>query len=230
MTVNLFRNTLSIAMIASSTLACKLLSPAPSPPSLSSVPAPGNDTALVKDDFSNTDSGWETENTSDDSIQYANGGLRLKAWSSELFMWSDLGSQSYKDIHIEATVKDDSVDNTHSFGLMCDQQGKEAAHYFFALDPTGYYEIGKRLVGKDDVILTNNGQWGASDLVKKNAASYRLGADCGHGTLTFYVDGKKIDTVADATYTDGIVALFLWSVKESTGPVTFDDFRMTPLK
>jgi len=209
-------------------LACKLLSP--SSPALSTVPSAGNEPALVTDDFSNPDNGWETENTSDDSIQYANGGLRIKAWSSEYFIWSDFGSQSYKDIHIEATVKDESVDNSHSFGLMCDQQGKATAHYFFALDPTGYYEIGKRVVGKDDVILTNNGQWAASDLIKKTASSYRLGADCGHGILAFYVDGKKIDSVSDTTYADGIVALFLWSVKESTGPVTFVDFVMTSLK
>jgi len=82
----------------------------------------------------------------------------------------------------------------------------------------------------DDEILTNNGQWETSDLIPQNASSYRLGADCGNGTLTLYVDGQQIDSVSDSTYTSGGIALFAWSGEEvQTVNVSFDDFLMTEL-
>ena len=33
------------------------------------------------------------------------------------------------------------------------------------------------------------------DLIEKNKSSYRVGADCGNGTLTLYVDGQQIASV-----------------------------------
>jgi hypothetical protein len=220
---------LAAVVIILTTLACRLLSP-----SLPASPTPedSSNAPLVKDDFSDSGSGWAVENSTDDVIEYANDSLRIKVWSAGYFVWSDLDNHSYQDIHIEVTAQDASTDSGHSLGLMCDQQGhaNQTAHYFFALDPSGYYEIGKRVIGKDDVILTGNGDWTQSSLIPKNASSYRLGADCGHGTLTFYVNGKKLDSVTDNTYTEGLVALFVWSVNESAGPVSFDDFVMTSLK
>jgi hypothetical protein len=88
----------------------------------------------------------------------------------------------------------------------------------------------KAAIGQKDLFLTNNDQWGKSDQISANASSYRLGADCGNGTLTLYVDGKQIASVSDTTYTSGGVALLTWSGEEATNTnVTFDDFRMTKL-
>jgi hypothetical protein len=82
----------------------------------------------------------------------------------------------------------------------------------------------------DDVLLTNGGEWGESPITS-DVTSYRIGADCGSdGTLTLYVDGQKVDSVNDTTYTSGNVALFAWSGDEMDGTdVSFDDFEMTEL-
>jgi hypothetical protein len=78
------------------------------------------------------------------------------------------------------------------------------------------------------VFLTNNDEWADSDLIAENADSYRLGADCGNGNLTLYVDGQQIASVSDTTYTNGGVAVLVWSAEEA-GDVTFDDFVLTKL-
>ncbi len=234
MNAKLFRYVLALAAAVSATLACKFLSRgAPSAPATSAPVEAAKAAPLFQDDFTDTTI-WETENTSDDVIDYADGTLKIKIWSGEYFVWSNLLGKSFKDVHIEATVQDQSTDTAHSFGLVCGQQrsGGHAtvAHYWFGLDPNGYYEIGKRVVGKDDVVLTGNGDWATSEAFPKNAHSYRLGADCGHGTLTFYVNGTQIASVQDATYAEGGVGLFLWSGQGSAGPVTFDDVVITALK
>jgi len=44
------------------------------------------------------------------------------------------------------------------------------------------------------------------------------------------VDGQQIDSVSDASYANGGVALFTWSGEEATNTnVSFDDFLMTGL-
>jgi hypothetical protein len=44
------------------------------------------------------------------------------------------------------------------------------------------------------------------------------------------VDGQKVDSVADTSYTSGGVAVFTWSGEDvASANVTFDDFVMTKL-
>jgi hypothetical protein len=229
MKIILLKHAFAIAIIASTMLSCRLFSAAPSVPSAPSIPE-GSAVPLFTDDFSNSDSGWETENTPDDTIEYANGGLRIEDWSAEWFAWSNLGDKTFKDIHVEITAKNETQQEGYSFGLMCNRQGENIAFYYFVISASGEYGIGKSLNADEFEFLTNNNQWAESSHIAKDAASYRIGADCGHGTLTLYVDGNKIDSVSDTTFTEGRVGLILWSGEESAGPVTFDDFIITALK
>jgi len=215
-------------------LACQTLMPSsssPVAPAVSSVPE-SSSTPLFTDDFSNPNSGWEPEKTSDDTIEYADGSLKIKDWSSEWFTWSNLGNTSYKDIHLEVTVKNESREEGYSFGLLCNQQGKDPAFYYLLISGYGDYVIGKSISEANIQNLTspNDGEWKISNSIAKDASSYRIGADCGHGTLTLYVDGNKIDSVTDSTYSEGRVGLVLWSGETSAGPVTYDDFVITSLK
>ncbi len=224
MKMNLFEAGLVAVVIAATSLACGLLSSAPSLPGISS------EASLLKDDFSDSSSGWGTGTDSDSSVEYSNGGLQMKAFRDNFFTWSNPDTETYQDVHMEVTVKNNSGDTRVGFGLMCNQQVTDSAYHYFAVSSDGEYVIGRSAVAKEDVFLTNNDDWGTSDLIPKNAASYRIGADCGHGNLTLYVNGNKVDAVSDSTYTSGGVGLFLWSGDEPTGDVSYDDFVMTSLK
>jgi hypothetical protein len=91
--------------------------------------------------------------------------------------------------------------------------------------------IAKAIDGETDVFLTNNDEWAFSDLIETNKSSYRVGMDCGNGTITLYVDGVQIDSVTDDTYTTGTVGLFAWSgLNVDHADVTFDDFIVTALE
>jgi len=144
------------------------------------------------------------------------------------FVWSTPNDEDYENIHVEVTAKNDSTDATAAFGIICNLQITDTS-YYFAVTGAGEYAIGKyTLLG--DELLTNNGEWGTSDAIISGAASYRIGADCGNGTLTLYVDGQQVDSVSDTTYTTGNVGLFAWSGEELNGTnVSFDDFVMTKL-
>jgi hypothetical protein len=85
---------------------------------------------------------------------------------------------------MEVTVANGNSGKRAAFGLICNQQDPSSSYYYLAVTPDGEYVIGKSATGQDDVFLTNSGKWSTSNLITKNASSYRLGADCGKGKRT----------------------------------------------
>ena len=205
---------LSITILIMASLACSSLS------SLGS-------SALLEDDFSSED--WGTGTDADSSVEYMNDALNMSVFKDYWFVWSTPNDEDYENIHIEVTAKNDSTDSTGAFGIICNLNNVTDTSYYFAVTGAGEYAIGRYTL-VDDVLLTNDGQWGESSAITSGAASYRIGADCGNGTLTLYVDGQQVDSVNDDYYTTGNVGLFAWSGEEVNGTdVTFDDFIVTKL-
>src|SRR5919108_286704 len=217
---------LAIVCLALAALACNAVTGGGDTPGTPSTPSP---TVLLSDDFSSSQ--WGTGTDTDSSVEYANGALQMIVYTKNYFVWSTPNDQDYQNIHMEVTALNNGTDSTTAFGLMCNQQpGADSSFYYLAITAAGQYAIAKATQGESDVFLTNNDQWASSDLIAKDAASYRVGADCGNGTLTLYVDGQQIASVSDASYTSGGVAIFTWSGEEATTTnVSFDDFLMTEL-
>jgi hypothetical protein len=189
------------------------------------------DGSLVKDDFSDSNSGWGTGTDTDSSIEYSNGGLQTLVYTPNYLTWSTPNATDYENVHVEVTATHNDTNPTTAFGVICNGQGVLASHYYFVITPSGEYAIAKASVALSDVFLTNNDQWGTSDVINENAASYRIGADCGNGTLTLFVDGNQIASVSDTTYTTGRVGVIAWSGDEApSADVVFDDFVVTALK
>lgn len=215
---NLTKVVIAISLLALTSLSCAFFS---------SLLGGGS---LLQDDFSSDSSGWGTGTDSDSAVEYSNGGLNMVVFTQNYFVWSTPNDVDYENVHVEATAINNGTDATTAFGIMCNQQLVENSFYYFAITPGGEYAIAKAQTGLKDVFLTNNDQWGSSDLIPLNAASYRIGADCGNGTLTLYVDGQQIASVTDTTHGIGGVGLFTWSAEDATTTnVTFDDFVMTKL-
>jgi hypothetical protein len=195
---------------------------------LSSLPGSGS---VLEDDFSK-EGNWGTSTDSNSSIEYSDGGLRMKAFTNNYFIWSTPNTEKYENVHVEVTAKNNDTPATTAFGILCHQQQPiNDLFYYFVMTPAGEYAIAETSLTQTDVFLTNNDQWAQSDAIAVNAPSYRLGADCGNGTLTFYVDGQQIASVSDDTNTSGSVGLLMWSGEDaSSADVTFDDFVVTKLQ
>jgi hypothetical protein len=203
-----------IIVLALATLACAV-------PSLDSILSP-----LPKDDFSNSESGWGIGTDGSSSVEYYEGGLHMIVFQPFYVTWSTPDTESYENIHIEASVTNSSPDPEALFGIICNEQGTTNSFYYVGVSPDGYYAFIKSSIVADDVYLKE----GTSDVISASASSMRIGLDCGNGTLTLYVNGQQIDSVADSTYTSGTVGLFAASDDQDNGAdVTFDDFAVTKL-
>jgi len=110
--------------------------------------------------------------------------------------------------------------------MICNEQGTTNSFYYVGAASDGYYAFIKSAVAADDVYLKE----GNSDAISAAGTSLRLGLDCANGSLALYVNGQKIDSVSDSSYTSGVIGLFAASGDASSGTdVTFDDFVVTKL-
>jgi hypothetical protein len=186
---------------------------------------------LVDDDFSVSKDGWATLSSSDSLIEYKGDALHMHIYTKNFVAWTTPNDQDYKNTHMEVTVFNNHTDPATAFGFICHQQSKDWSFYYLAATPDGQYAIIKATDGESDVVLTNNGKWGSSNLIPDQAASYRVGGDCGNGKLALYVNGKQIASATDNTYGSGRVGLFLWSAENvASADMTFDDFLLTTPK
>lgn len=222
---------LAIAGLTLAALACQAIASGGDnggevdPDAPTSTPSPK---IILSDDFSSEK--WGTGTDEDSSVEYANGALQMIIFRPNLFVWSTPNVEDYQNIHIEVTVINNNTDSTTAFGLICNQQEVQDNFYYFGITPAGEYAIAKASEGQKDVYLTNEDAWGVSELIAQEAASYRVGADCGNGTLTLYVDGQQIASASDSSYISGNVALFTFSGEEApTTNVSFDDFLIMEL-
>jgi hypothetical protein len=200
--------------------------PAPEPVS-TETETPSSGDVILSDDFSSAQ--WGTGTDVDSAVEYVNETLQFNVFKKNWFVWSTPDGEDYENIHMEVTVINNDTDSTTAFGLMCNKSGG-GDFYYLAVTAAGQYAIAKAADGEVDLFLTNNDEWGDSDLITVNASSYRIGADCGNNTLTLYVDGQEVASVVDSSYTSGQVAVLAWSGEEATNTnVSFDDFLMTEL-
>ena len=190
------------------------------------IPVVNTGKVLLDDNFSD-DSLWGTITDTESTVAYENNTLNMSILKENWVIWSTPNDESYGNIHMEVTVNSNNSDPTTAFGFICAQQPKRWSFYYLAATPGGDFAIIKATDGESDVFLTGDGSWDVSDLITKNASSYRVGADCGNGRLTLYVDGQQIASVTDSTYGTGRVGLFGWSGdKANSADINFDDFLL----
>jgi len=187
---------------------------------------PPSNRPLFQDDFKGRDTHWGTGTDADTSVEYANDALQFQIFSPRYFLYSTPGDTDYQNIHIEVTAANSSSDPDAAFGVMCYQQFMSDEYYYAYITANGDYGIVMSPFIDPDVDLAT----GTSDLIPKNAATYTIGLDCGNGIFTLYVNGQKIDSTSDSTYTTGHIGLIAWATDAASSlNVSFDDYIVTAL-
>ncbi len=149
----------------------------PAPPTQTPLPvftsAPNNTgEILLQDDFSQDDQ-WGTITEADHSVEYDGEALRMKVLQqTNWFLWTTPNDEAYENIHVEVSAANNDLESTTAFGIMCRQQEADGSYYYFAITPAGEYAIAIAKEGETDIFLTNNDQWGKSDLIAQNQDTY----------------------------------------------------------
>lgn len=188
-------------------------------------PAADPTNVILRDDFSDDRSGWATGTNTESSVEYHNGKLVIQLFTDNYFVWTLAEPEDLKGLHIEVTAENISGEESTAFGIVCNAPTQDN-YYYLAITGAGHYAIAKAAKGEDDKVLVE----GNAVSIQRHAQAYRIGADCGAGQLTLYVDGEKIETVRDSTFAGGSLGLFVYTSEASSAEVRFDDLVVTKQK
>ena len=190
-------------------------------------PADNGGGQLLSDNFESRSSKWGVGTDTDYEVQYVDGALQIKVVPANMKVYSGPNGTTYKGIHIEADAINQGSDPKAAFGVLCNQQVISDEFYFGYVTPSGEYGIVKSVFINDDVELTS----GTTDLISKDASTYRVGMDCAaDGAMTLYVNGQQVATASDTEYAGGMVGVIAWSGDVESGTtVSFDNYVITQL-
>ena len=205
--------------------------PTPLPPPTATQPPPTPAVVtLFEDDFSSAANGWDETSTANSSWSLAGGEYVLGVSIANYYIWGnpDGANLTLSNVHIEVTARNTGTAVEPGFGILCGYQNGDNL-YYMGMSPDGYYIIVKTVNG-DDIVLSDETSWLQSSAIPLNAASYRIGADCGNGALTLTVNGNRVATVNDSSFSQGTIGLFARTFDQTPAEIRFDDLVVTSLE
>jgi PBP1b-binding outer membrane lipoprotein LpoB len=156
----------------------------------------------------NLDNGnnWATDNDQFTHIKFENGYMKLTA-VSDLDGWR-LPWPTIEDFYLEGKFQTPSCSGTDHYGLVfrSPKDSKTGQSYLFGITCDGKYSL--RIW--DDPDMTVPIGWTSSDKILKGADEVNtLGVMARGDTLTFYINGSKVDEVTDDTFSEGAFGVFV---------------------
>jgi hypothetical protein len=179
--------------------------------------------ALYRENFSDSNSGWCVDSDSTSALDYSGGEYVFEVNDTEWFVWCN-PDENFDDIHVEVTAKNTGGTGDTVFGVMCHFQEASSDFYYGGFTANGDYTI--RLydaANEEDIILAE----GTTDEIDADADSYKVGLDCANGEIALYLDGEQIDSADDDTYSSGDIGLFAWTGDDAPAEIHYDDLVVT---
>jgi len=177
---------------------------------------------LFTDDFSNTNSGWDRQRTTDGITDYDNGHFLIQIDQPDSDFFAN-PSKNFTDVRVEVEAYRESGDLDNNYGVICRYQGQND-FYTGMISSDGYYGIFK--VKGGEYTLLGMDSMAKSPAIKPDSEKNLIRLDCKGSNLTLYVNGVQLDTRQDADFATGDVGLLAGTYKNPGVKVIFDNFMV----
>ena len=179
------------------------------------------DVTTVEDDFNESSGKWD-ETVQQNFSQWTEGGsFHIQVHKENFIAWSIYHDLEVDDVFIITDVKRVSgVEG--AYGIVFRLQDVNN-FYYFLVDDSGYFTLGKRLEGEWIPLL----DWTVSDAILSGDAFNSLGVVINGDELVVYVNLELVGQVVDDTFANGGVGVAAQSI-ETTGEMhaIFDVFSL----
>jgi hypothetical protein len=176
---------------------------------------------IYKDDFSNSQSGWQTWNNSAGSmVTYQADGLRIMV--SEPY--SDIlarNGKRYTDTRLEVDGIKLAGENNNHFGLVCRLQDPKN-YYAFLISSNGYYGIAKMKAGKFSILGKPSMEYNQS--IHLGESLNHLHVECAGKKLSLAINGENVIQVNDPDFQTGEAGLIVGTYEARGAEIYFDNF------
>lgn len=183
------------------------------------TPIPPPSGIIFEDDFSDPGSGWETGEYDAGSVGYKSSAYFVISEGDADTMWG-VANRSFNDVVIEVDATQVRADpsNNNDYGVVCREQGNGEG-YHLLISGDGYYAIA-RAQDNEFVWLVD---FTESDAIQQGNATNRIRGICDGSTLTLFVNGERLATAKDSTFTSGDIALTATSYEDVPAEIHFDN-------
>lgn len=172
---------------------------------------------------------WDTYNRETLIIDVAGEMLRGVFSQSGRYAWS-LNHITHTNVAIEITVTDVSSHDSGFMGLMCRASPQNNGRgYHFLISGDGAYSIRYGTGNGDEALV----RWQNHGAIRSDGSN-RLRVVCDGSQLSFFANGRRLNTVRDERYSRGSVGVMLGLSRSVTAgtsvDVAFDDLSVWDLE
>ena len=188
---------------------------------------PGSVTAtpdlLFFDDFSDSNSGWDTVDATDYSTNYYQNAYRIVVNTTRYDSWANPGEHEFKDVSIDVDATKHGGPDDNDFGVLCRYQSS-TQYYYGVISSDGYFGIIKTTKDSSNILGRDNLEY--SDWINQGTATNQVRFDCVGESLSLYVNGQLLDQQTDADYSSGNVGLIAGTYDTAGTDILFDNFSV----
>jgi hypothetical protein len=187
--------------------------------SAKSSPTPDN--VIFQDDFSDAGSGWEIGEYEGGSVGYKDNVYYVSSSATDIMMWG-VANRSFDNFVVEVDAIQVSAGpiSDNAYGVVCREQG-DGAGYYLRISGDGYYSIAKAEVGAGEFVPLVD--WEESSAINKGNATNHIRAVCNGSTLELFVNGERVATAEDNTFSTGDIAVTATTYESETTEIQFDN-------
>ena len=183
----------------------------------------GQDSYLLLDDFSDSDSGLGEKIANSSAMQYTDGGYRISINDSNFLAWSTYDAE-FENVRIEVEASFLSGSTNNTYGIIC---GYKDANNFYSLmvGSDGYFAIRKRAGGGTLDIISGD-SYLQSDAIRTGTQLNLIAAVCSYNRLALFANGELLTEVIDDELETGQVGVIAGTFEGGGTEVFFDNFRV----
>jgi hypothetical protein len=184
----------------------------------------GEPGVILRDDFSQPDSGWDVHAGPDMTTDYDAGRYLIAVGEPNIDVWGRPGLE-LADALLEADAQYSEGPLNNEFGLMCRYAHSSDADsfYYFFISSDGYYEMGKVVKGTRTP-LEPAGGFQPSPAIKPNPQDVNhLAATCRGDRFSFAINGTPVGEFTDDELPRGDVGLVAGTYDEGGVRIHFDN-------
>jgi hypothetical protein len=182
------------------------------------VPTVPNWPVVLADDFDDPESGFLSTSDEQSRLSYEDGQYSIGVIPERWVAWS---SQSGYVSDFVAEVRVSAEAEVGFAGLIFRKQG-DSQFYIFAVAPDGQYTLTTSSPAAGAIL-----DWRDSSYIETGANPNRLRVVCVGATVSLYVNGQCLDTVQDATFSEGEVGMIAGTrAGETHALFHFDNLRV----
>lgn len=175
---------------------------------------------LYSDDFSDSSSGWDVFADEDSEAGYYDGEYYVLVNTPNWVAWGN-PSLTFNDFRLEIDAEKWAGPDNNNFGVIVRYVDSDN-FYLFQIASNGHYSVWKQVNDEWETLV----EWTTSPDIKQGASTNHLTVIAQGADFGFYVNGKRLVDVTDASFARGDIGLFAGAFDEAGVEIRFDNLEV----